>query len=72
MFLVSCKIDTVKFHNLMKASSRFLCKILQVKVHRQNKMLKSTLKLVCFWKVSSRFGLILIAKAALTRLVPVD
>lgn len=43
-----CKIHIVKFHNLMKASSKFLCEILQVKVHQQNKMLKSTLNLVCF------------------------
>ena len=61
---MSCKIHTVKFHNLMKASSRFCCEILQVKVHQQNKMLKSTLKLVCFLWVYGIFELLLIAKVA--------
>jgi len=50
----------------MKASSKFTCKILQDKVYQQNKMLKSTLKPVCFLEGNRFFQLILIAKVALT------
>ncbi|AGV18549.1 hypothetical protein N646_2739 [Vibrio alginolyticus NBRC 15630 = ATCC 17749] len=38
-----CKINIVKFHYFMKASSKKSCKILQVKVYQQNKILESAL-----------------------------
>ncbi|MEK0272322.1 hypothetical protein WM008_21980, partial [Vibrio vulnificus] len=67
-----CKINNVKFHNFMKASLRKLCEILQVKLHHQNKILKSALKLVRFLFITAICWLLLFAKAVLKQPLQVD